>query len=159
VEVPVPNVLAGFRVGKIVAALAGLALVLASTPGEAQRRRRPRNIPVEGTTIEWTVFVSAHGASPSSRGAISPSAGTISIPETPYHCAFGAPNRQSLGGVNWSETRALECTVGTTVISTNAFCQISGADWGPRAAVLYLSETGATERVQITLDCAVQPPS
>jgi len=137
--------------------LVAFALLLSSTPGEAQRRRRPRNIPVEGTTIEWTVFVSAHGASPSSRGAISASQGSVIIPETPYHCTFGAPNRQSLGGVNWSETRSLECTVGTTVISTNAFCQISGADWGPRAAVLYLNEVGATERVQITLDCAVQP--
>ena len=143
----------------IVSAVVGLVLLSSSTPGEAQRRRRPRNIPVEGTTIEWTVFVSAHGASPSSRGAISAEAGAISIPETPYRCTFGVPSRQSLGGANWSETRALECTVGTTVISTNAFCQISGADWGPRAAVLYLSETGATERLQITLDCAVQPPS
>ena len=141
----------------VVPTLVAFALLLSSAPGEAQRRRRPRNIPVEGTTIEWTVFVSAHGASPSSRGTISASAGSVIIPETPYHCAFGAPNRQSLGGVNWSETRSLDCTVGNTVVSTNAFCQISGADWGPRAAVLYLSEVGGTERVQITLDCAVQP--
>lgn len=156
-----PNV--GKSLVKLLAIATGLGLALSALAGssevDAQRRRRPQNIPIVGTTIEWTLFVSPHGATPAQRGAVGTDAGIITIPETAYQCRYGAPSRVAISAENWSETRTLECQIGTTIVSTNGFCQVSGASWGPRAAVLYLSELDATERVQVTLDCVVQPPT
>ena len=53
----------------------------------------------------------------------------------------------------------LASTVTQTTESGMQVYTFTPAGQPTRAAVLYLSETGATERVQITLDCAVQPPS
>lgn len=140
-------------------ALAIVTLVALGTSGaDAQRRRRPRNIPLEGTPVEWTLFVSPHGGTAAQRTTITSEAGAIAIPETTYQCRYGAPNRVAISTENWSETRALECQVGTTIVSTSGFCQVSGSSWGPRAAVLYLSEVGDTERIQVSIDCAVRPP-
>jgi len=125
---------------------------------DAQRRRRPRNIPFAGTPVEWTLFVSPHGTTPAHRAPITPEAASIPIPETTYQCSYSAPNRVAISAENWSETRTIECRFGTTTVSAAGFCQVSGASWGPRAAVLYLSEEGATERVEVSIDCAVRPP-
>lgn len=137
-------------------AVAGLAL-LASTqaPVAAQRRRAPA-LPFEGTTVEWTLFVSPHGESPSQRSVIGATSASVPLEGTSYACSYGAPNRVAIDAQHWSETRNLECTFGTTHVSTSGFCQVSEGTWGPRAAVLYLAEEGATERIQVTLDCAVR---
>ncbi len=131
-------------------------VALGSMPASAQRRAR--RIPMEGTPVAWTLFIAARDGSPQ-RGVVTDTAGAIELPGTPYTCRYGAPSRVAMGGGNWSETRSLECQFGTTIVSTSGFCQVSGSAWGARAAVLYLAEEGATERVQVTLDCAVQPAS
>ncbi len=136
----------------------GVAL-LASPLADAQRRRRPRNIPFEGTTVEWSLFVSAHGTTPANRAPLTAEAGSVPIAETSYRCGYTAPNRVAISAQNWSETRTLECRFGSTVVSTSGFCQVSGTSWGPRAAVLSLGEEGSTERVELSIDCAVRPPS
>ena len=141
-----------------------LACALASLAStghvDAQRRRaRPRNIPMAGTPVEWTLFVSPHGTTPPQRGPIPAEAGSVTIPETPYQCRYTAPNRVAISAENWSETRTLECQFGTSIVSTSGFCQVAGPSWGPRAAVLYLSEAGGAERVEVSIDCAVRPPS
>lgn len=144
----------------LVPLLATLVLVLgASSFADAQRRRRPRNIPFEGTVVQWSLFVSAHGPVPAQRTTIDAQPSGISIPETSYTCSYGAPNRVAVNATTWSETRFVECRFGSTVVSTSGFCQVSGTSWGPRAAVLYLAEEGATERLQVTLDCTVTPPA
>ncbi len=145
-------------------ALTGALVVVAlaafgSGTVDAQRRRRPRNIPLEGTPVEWTLFVSPHGATGAQRTTLTAEAGAVAIPETSYQCRYGAPNRVAISTENWSETRTLECQFGTTIISTSGFCQVSGASWGPRAAVLSLSEVSDTERIQVSIDCAVRPPA
>lgn len=140
-----------------IALLTGIALHTGSV--DAQRRRRPQGIPMEGTPVEWTLFVSPHGGTPAQRQTLSADAGVISLPERPYSCRYGAPNRVAISTENWSETRTLECQIGSTILSTNGFCQVSGASWGPRAAVLYVAEVGDTERVQVSLDCAVRAPT
>lgn len=132
-----------------------LALVTAG-PMAATAQRRPRAIPMQGTTVQWSLFVSGRDGDPS-RTVVTSETGGVTIAGTPYECRYGAPSRNAMGGGNWSETRTLECQIGTTVVSTSGFCQVSGASWGARAAVLYLAEQGDTERVQVTLDCAVQP--
>ena len=134
------------------------ATVLMGSGADAQRRRRPRNIPFQGTTVEWTLFVSPHGSTPAQRGAVTAEPGVVAIAETAYACRYGAPNRVAISAENWSETRTLECQIGSTIISTSGFCQVSGPSWGPRAAVLYLSEAGSTERLEVSIDCAVRPP-
>ena len=140
-------------------ALALVVVAALSNSVDAQRRRRPHNIPLEGTPVEWTLFVSPHGAAAAQRTAITSEAGAVTIADTTYQCRYGAPNRVAISTTNWSETRTLECQVGTTLVSTSGFCQVSGESWGPRAAVLYLSEVGDTERIQVSIDCAVRPPS
>lgn len=143
--------------------VAGAAVVLAALAStgsvDAQRRRRPRNIPMAGTPVEWTLFVSPHGATPAQRGPIGADAGLVTIPETTYQCRYSAPNRVAISAENWSETRTLECQFGTSIVSTSGFCQVAGPSWGPRAAVLYLSEAGGAERVEVSIDCAVRPPT
>jgi hypothetical protein len=139
-------------------ALVTCAAVLGAPLAEAQRRRRPRNIPFEGTVVQWSLFVSPHGSIPAQRAPITGEASRIPIPETSYDCSYGAPNRIAISAQNWSETRTLECRFGTTVVSTSGFCQVSGTSWGPRAAVLYLTEGDATERLEVSIDCAVQVP-
>ncbi|GAB4216020.1 MAG: hypothetical protein OHK0013_42100 [Sandaracinaceae bacterium] len=143
----------------LVPLLATLGLVLAAGPIADAQRRRPRSIPFEGTQVQWSLFVSAHGSLPSQRTPIGAESSAIPIPETTYVCSYGAPNRVAVNPTNWSETRFVECRFGSTVVSTSGFCQVSGASWGPHAAVLYLAEEGATERLQLTLDCTVTPPS
>lgn len=149
-------VLSGALAAPVLAA--ALAAHLGAPAEVGAQRRRPRNIPLEGTPVEWTLFVSPHGSTPAQRGVISADAGVIAIADTTYQCRYGAPNRVAISTQNWSETRALECQIGTTIVSTSGFCQVSGASWGPRAGVLYLSEVGDTERIQVSLDCAVRPP-
>lgn len=139
------------------AILVASALVASSTV-DAQRRRRPRNIPFAGTPVEWTLFVSPHGTTPALRTPITAEPGSVPLPETPYQCSFGAPNRVAISAENWSETRSIECRFGTTIVSASGFCQVSGASWGPRAAVLGLTEEGSTERLEVSIDCAVRPP-
>jgi hypothetical protein len=142
----------------LVPLLVTLALVLSAGSLAGAQRRRPRNIPFEGTVVQWSLFVSAHGAEPARRAPIGQEPGTIPLAETRYACSYGAPSRVAISTTSWSETRFVECRFGSTVVSTSGFCQVSGASWGPRAAVLYLAEEGATERLQVTLDCTVTPP-
>jgi hypothetical protein len=143
----------------LLAGVVALASLASTGSVDAQRRRRPRNIPMAGTPVVWTLFVSPHGTTPAQRGPVGAEAGLVTIPETPYQCRYSAPNRAAISAENWSETRSLECQFGTTIVSTSGFCQVAGPSWGPRAAVLYLSEAGGADRVEVSIDCAVQPPT
>lgn len=133
-------------------------LVAALAPwAEAQRRRRaPPIIPMEGTEIEWTVFVAAYGTEAARRTTIEPAAGNVELPGAEWSCAYTVPNRARLNETNWSEVRTLECRRADAVVSTTGFCQIAGDSWGARAAVLSLGTAAATTRLQITLDCAIR---
>ncbi len=119
-----------------------------------RRRREPAAIPMDAT-IQWTVFVSAYEDTPARRTNVATEPGTIGVPIAGWQCRYSAPNRAQLDGTNWSEMRTLECTHGNAVVSTTGFCQIAGASWGARAAMLSLGSTAADSRATVTLDCAM----
>ncbi len=117
----------------------------------------PAVIPMTGTVIDWSVFVSAYGELPSSRATIPEAATAVVLPEvTGWSCTVGVPTRAAVDTEHWSEVRTLECRRGDAILSTTGFCQIVGASWGARAAVLSLGSTATEERVQLTVDCAVR---
>lgn len=118
----------------------------------------PRPIPMGGTVIDWSVFVSAYGDLPSSRTTIAAETATpIALPAaTGWSCTVGTPTRAAVDGEHWSEVRTLECQRGDAILSTTGFCQVVGSSWGARAAVLSLGSIGAAERIQVTVDCAVR---
>jgi hypothetical protein len=145
------------RLGALVAML---ALGATSAAAQAHRPRPPAPahvIPMAGTLIEWSVFVSAYGDAPSSRTPITESATPLTLPaEAGWSCTVGVPTRAAIDTEHWSEVRALECRRGDAILSTTGFCQVVGASWGARAAVLSLGSTTSEERVQITVDCTVR---
>ncbi|UJR78858.1 hypothetical protein [Sandaracinus amylolyticus] len=141
--------------------LLSVIAVIALAPSAAPAQRRPRGgraaervVPADAT-VQWTVFVSAHGDQPARRTTASAEPGTIEVPMPGWQCTYSAPNRAQLNETNWSEVRTLECTHGDAVVSTTGFCQISGASWGARAGVLALGSRTDASRVTVTLDCAV----
>jgi hypothetical protein len=110
-----------------------------------------------GTVIDWSVFVSAYGEASSSRTTIPVTPTPVTLPtETGWSCSVGVPTRAAVDSDHWSEVRTLECQRGDAILSTTGFCQIAGASWGARAAVLSLGSTGAAERIQVTVDCTVR---
>ncbi|AKF08521.1 hypothetical protein [Sandaracinus amylolyticus] len=133
-------------------------VALAPSAAPAQRRprgeRRERPVPADAT-VQWTVFVSAHGDQPARRTTATAEPGSIEVPMSGWQCTYSAPNRAQLNETNWSEVRTLECTHGDAVVSTTGFCQIAGASWGARAGVLALGSRTDASRVTVTLDCAV----
>jgi hypothetical protein len=142
-------------------ALVVIALIALAGSAAAQPRRphppAARAIPMEGTSIEWSAFVSAYGDAPSSRTPITASATPLVLPaEAGWSCSVAAPTRAAVDSDHWSEVRTLECRRGDAVLSTTGFCQIIGTSWGARAAVLSLGSTATDERVQITVDCVVR---
>jgi hypothetical protein len=143
-------------------ALAGcLALALVS-PVAAQRRRTPPPPPpppitMESAVIEWNVFVASFHDTAARRTVIPAEVTEVALaPDAGWTCNVGAPTRARIDDANWSEVRALTCTRGDAVVSTNGFCQIAGASWGARAGILSLGTTASTDRAQVTLDCAVR---
>ncbi|MCS6857567.1 MAG: hypothetical protein NZM37_07645 [Sandaracinaceae bacterium] len=122
------------------------------------QRRKARNIPKDGTIVEWTLFVSPRGEHPAERRPIPNTAGEIDVPGLGYRCRYSEPNRVAATSTAWSETRMLECEIGGVLVSTNGFCQVFEKSWGPRAAVLYIGAGPLADRVQISLDCLVRPP-
>lgn len=141
----------------LAAAMALVALLGSLASVDAQRRRREREPPPvpADAAVQWTVFVSAFGDQAAHRGAISAEPGTIAVPVAGWSCTYSAPNRAQLDATNWSEMRTLECTHAGAVVSTTGFCQIAGASWGARAAVLSLGAPASESRATVTLDCAV----
>jgi hypothetical protein len=137
-----------------------LALALASGLASAQRRRRepapPPPIEMESATVTWSLFVSAYGESPSSRIAIdAPTSGPIPVPLGGWSCTYGPASRARLDDTTWTELRTIDCTRGSDVVSTSGFCQVVGASWGARAAMLSLGATSSSSRLNLTLDCEV----
>jgi hypothetical protein len=137
------------------------ALTTAGTGASAQGggarrggRGAPRAVPPDAT-VTWTVFVSAHGDTPSRRSVAGAEPGEIAVPVEGWSCRYGPPTRAQLDDTNWSEVRTLECTHGEGIVSTTGFCQIAGASWGARAGVLALGGRNEPSRVTVTLDCAV----
>jgi hypothetical protein len=117
----------------------------------------PRAIPMEGTIITWTAFVSSFGETPSHRQAVELGVTTVQMPAASgWTCTVSAPNRAAIDPEHWSEVRTVECTHGEAIVSTTGFCQISGPGWGARAGVLTLGTSTSEDHVQITVDCAVQ---
>lgn len=117
----------------------------------------PRVIPMAGTIIEWSVFVSSYGEASATRGPIAAAATPVTLPAAAgWACTVSTPTRAAVDSDHWSEVRTLECTRGDAILSTTGFCQIAGAGWGARAAVLSLGSVGADERVQVTVDCTVR---
>lgn len=142
----------------VLLAFGSLDVLGANDHASAQRRPRPREpraVPADAV-VEWTVFVSAFGDQPARRSVASAEPAPIPLPLEGWQCTYSAPNRAQLDGTNWSEMRTLECTRGDALVSTTAFCQVSGASWGARAGVLSLGTAAAESRVTVTLDCAVR---
>ncbi len=139
-----------------------LVTTLVSLAAAQGHRRTPppppaRAIPMTGTVIDWSVFVSAFGEAPSSRTPITGAATPISLPsETGWSCSVGTPTRAAVDSEHWSEVRTLECRRGDAILSTTGFCQIAQTSWGARAAVLSLGSTSVDERIQLTVDCIVR---
>ena len=81
-------------------------------------------------------------------------------------CSDGADVTREVRPPGWLEQAllvarkdlAIEVATGE-IVSTSGFCQVAGPSWGPRSAVLYLSEVGGAERVEVSIDCAVRPPT
>jgi hypothetical protein len=139
----------------LVASIAGVAA--AQTGRRHATAPAPHAIPMAGTVIDWNVFVSAYGEAPSSRTDITASATPVTLPaDAGWSCSVGVPTRAAIDSDHWSEVRTLECRRGDAILSTNGFCQIVGASWGARAAVLSLGSTAQDERVQVTVDCVVR---
>lgn len=146
------------------AASIGLLVVLGAGVAAAQGGHRrtpptppPRPIPMAGTVIDWSVFVSAYGEASSSRTPIPDAATPVTLPaEAGWTCSVGAPTRAAVDSDHWSEVRNLECERGDARVSTTGFCQIAGPSWGARAGVLSLGSAGAAERLQLTVDCVVR---
>lgn len=136
------------------AMLCAALLDSASAEGQRRRHREPPPVPLDAD-VTWTVFVSAYGEHSAERRTATAEAGSIELPDSPWSCTYSTPNRAQLNATNWSEVRTLECTRGEAVVSTTGFCQIAGASWGARAAVLSLGGPAGTTRVSVTLDCAV----
>ena len=138
--------------------------VLAIAGSSAAQRHRPRPpiaapraIPMEGTVIAWSVFVSAYGDAASSRSPITGAVTPLTVPAAAgWSCSVSVPTRAAVDTEHWSEVRTLECRRGDAILSTTGFCQIVVASWGARAAVLSLGSTTSEERVQVTVDCAVR---
>jgi hypothetical protein len=141
-----------------------LALGLAATAAAQGGRHTPRpplghatTIPMAGTAIEWTVFVSSYGDAPSHRSPVPATATPVTLPDAAgWACSVGAPTRAAVDADHWSEVRTLECRRGDAILSTTGFCQIASSSWGARAAVLSLGSTAVDERVQVTVDCTVR---
>ena len=149
------------RTFAITLSLTALALFALVPSAPAQRRERGRGraaaervVPPDAT-VQWTVFVSAHGDQPARRTVATADPASIEVPMPGWQCTYSAPNRAQLNETNWSEVRTLECTHGDAVVSTTGFCQIAGASWGARAGVLALGARTDASRVTVTLDCAV----
>lgn len=145
-----------------IASVLSLAVLLGAAAAHAQGGGRrhtpppPRPIPMAGTRIDWTVFVGAFGEAGPSRSTIGAEATPVTLPEsTGWSCSVSVPTRAAIDGDHWSEVRTLECRRGDAILSTNGFCQVVGASWGARAAVLSLGSTAQDERVQLTVDCSV----
>jgi hypothetical protein len=138
-----------------VLALAALLGTPPSTVGAQRRHREPPPVPADAA-VQWTVFVSAFGDQAPHRSTASAEPGTVPLPIAGWSCTYSAPNRAQLDANNWSEMRTLECTHAGAVVSTTGFCQVAGASWGARAAVLSLGTPASEGRVTVTLDCAVQ---
>ena len=117
----------------------------------------PHAIPMAGTIIDWSVFVSAFGEASSHRSPVEATATPVTLPaETGWACSVSVPTRAAVDGDHWSEVRTLECRRGDAILSTTGFCQIAGPSWGARAALLSLGSTTVSERVQVTVDCTVR---
>jgi hypothetical protein len=150
------------RTRPLTLAALGLTLVASASAAAQGHRRTPppppaRAIPMEGTVIEWSVFVSAYGEGSSSRTPIAAASTPVTLPEAAgWACTVGTPTRAAVDTQHWSEVRTLECQRGDATVSTTGFCQIAGASWGARAGVLSLSSTGAPEHLQLTVDCTVR---
>lgn len=152
-----PGLWLGLGTLVLVTILASLALA------QGARRRTPRppaapaSLPMAGTLIDWSIFVSAYGDAPSSRSPVPTTVMPVTLPEsTGWSCSVGTPTRAAVDSEHWSEVRTLECRRGDSILSTNGFCQVIGSSWGARAAVLSLGSASAEERIQLTVDCSVR---
>jgi len=149
------------RIALALSALALTSIASLAWAQQAHRRRTPppapHAIPMAGTVIDWSVFVSAYGEAASSRTTIPITPTAVTLPAaTGWSCSVSVPTRAAVDGDHWSEVRTLECQHGDAILSTTGFCQIASASWGARAAVLSLGSTTVAERIQVTVDCAVR---
>ncbi len=143
-------------------ALSVLLLVGLASGASAQRRRTPTPpapppITMESAVIEWNVFVSSFHDTVATRTVIPDAPTEVALaPDAGWVCSVGASTRARVDGSNWSEVRALTCTRGDAIVSTNGFCQIAGSSWGARAGILSLGSPSSADRALVTLDCAVR---
>jgi hypothetical protein len=143
----------------LVTALLAAHAVVAAQPGHRRTPPPPppSAIPMSGTLIDWSVFVSAFGDASSSRTTVPGTASPLTLPAAAgWTCTVGVPTRAAVDTDHWSEVRTLECRRGDATVSTTGFCQIASSSWGARAAVLSLGSPGVDERLQVTLDCTVR---
>jgi hypothetical protein len=138
------------------AAVAVAILTAAWASAQRGRTRAPRPIAPDAR-VEWSAFVSSYRDRPSQRTPIGAEPGRLAIPIQGWECSYTAPQRTHLDAGRWSEVRAIECAHGDARVSTTGACQVTGATWSARAAVLSLATRGSEGRVEVTLDCTVHP--